>query len=504
MQAKDGLNIESNYSSGPKLNMSKYNSIIGQDHLGIRYVAVNIANSLLPGITTITPRARYWSFFAWVLYDFIENSPNKSLKKFKEFLKIQECFFIAANIAASEKYGLNIDGLQGVTRIQLLWSNNNSHIDYVNDYLQNSFVGYAAYRNVMKITGVTEDGDLSQKIEIDRLKPLGKELALAFKSEIEETTYYKNFRTGQLSVPKDILLEYGGKVSLSDAQDTADGEILRKIFLSEGHTLKTNRTDSLRYFKYILENNPTNKARDVYWYNALYNIYSPLGESFKGIEEEFKSIALGWEVFQGRQYFTFGLEGIWKVVLKKLENSSMSRQNLLSSILEKANFGHHSINSKLSDLMPEIPLSKQKVDEILAYLRDNGNDGKRSIHLSLLLMLEVYKRFKNRTDLDEYHHNILLEMGGKPNLSLSYWFKIVEKYYNSNLNEVIGFIINNLLINQHLRVALEKILYTNNDTYHFIEDEGILYGKLLDYPTFNSLRILEGITIAKDIGLITE
>jgi hypothetical protein len=79
---------------GPFWTYYDAKTVAGEDHLGIKYVAINIADILQNGISSITPRARYWSFFAWVLYDFIEHEEDKSRSAFLKFLKVKEWHYI--------------------------------------------------------------------------------------------------------------------------------------------------------------------------------------------------------------------------------------------------------------------------------------------------------------------------------------------------------------------------------------------------------------------------
>jgi hypothetical protein len=68
-------------SKGPKYTTSSIRTSHGQDHLGIRSVGISMADQLQAGITSITPRARYWSFFALVLHDFIQNTSIQKTNK---------------------------------------------------------------------------------------------------------------------------------------------------------------------------------------------------------------------------------------------------------------------------------------------------------------------------------------------------------------------------------------------------------------------------------------
>ena len=44
--------------------------IRGLDHLGVQAPSIALYTQLLPGITNVTDRARYYSFHPWVLWSF--------------------------------------------------------------------------------------------------------------------------------------------------------------------------------------------------------------------------------------------------------------------------------------------------------------------------------------------------------------------------------------------------------------------------------------------------
>src|SRR6056297_1855933 len=127
---------------GPLINYHKSRKVVGEDHLGIRYVSINISDQLQHGITSITPRARYWSFYSWVLYDFINEKNKRTNKNFEKYLKRQEWFFILANIANSEEQNMNISNLIGITKGTEIWEENEEMISLRRDYVKNSRGGY--------------------------------------------------------------------------------------------------------------------------------------------------------------------------------------------------------------------------------------------------------------------------------------------------------------------------------------------------------------------------
>ena len=65
----------------------------------MRAVQGNIVGYLLPGITTITPRARYYAFYSWLLAEYGQSHPRGM--SLAAFIKRREQIFVLANLAWS-------------------------------------------------------------------------------------------------------------------------------------------------------------------------------------------------------------------------------------------------------------------------------------------------------------------------------------------------------------------------------------------------------------------
>lgn len=116
-------------------------------------------------------------------------------------------------------------------------------------------------------------------------------------------------------------------------------------------------------------------------------------------------------------------------------------------------------------------------------------------------MLDVYNRFKDRSDFNEMHKEFI-NLGEDYRISQKAWERTVEDNRKKQVKQLISRIIRYFILEQHQIVALDKLLTTNNETYHFIENEGILYFISSDRPRFNTFRTLQGVSILKDLGLI--
>src|SRR2546423_10288758 len=71
--------------------------VTGRDHLGIQVVSIALYSELLPGLTNVTDRVRYYSFYPWVLHRYAKEVRQASDKTWYEHLRRAE--FLLALVA---------------------------------------------------------------------------------------------------------------------------------------------------------------------------------------------------------------------------------------------------------------------------------------------------------------------------------------------------------------------------------------------------------------------
>jgi hypothetical protein len=87
--------------------------IRGLDHLGVQAPCIALYGQLLPGITNVTDRARYYSFHPWVLWAFERRHADHSLDEFRRVLRRAECLFALVAIRHVRVLDDGDDGLHG-------------------------------------------------------------------------------------------------------------------------------------------------------------------------------------------------------------------------------------------------------------------------------------------------------------------------------------------------------------------------------------------------------
>lgn len=69
------------------------NVIGGLDHIGTQGPCILIYSQLLPGITNVTDRARYYSFYPWVVWSFNDRYVGADFERFVELYRRADCLF---------------------------------------------------------------------------------------------------------------------------------------------------------------------------------------------------------------------------------------------------------------------------------------------------------------------------------------------------------------------------------------------------------------------------
>jgi hypothetical protein len=97
-------------------------AIVGLDHLGTQGPCIAVYAQLLPGITNVTDRARYYSLYPWLVWSFDQRFPTADADTFVEYFRRADCLFTLI----SERHSRQTDhdserhGIAMVGRIQLL------------------------------------------------------------------------------------------------------------------------------------------------------------------------------------------------------------------------------------------------------------------------------------------------------------------------------------------------------------------------------------------------
>lgn len=118
------------------------------------------------------------------------------------------------------------------------------------------------------------------------------------------------------------------------------------------------------------------------------------------------------------------------------------------------------------------------------------------------MLIEVYRWVKN-LGKDMYSWKYVCA-GGVDHLSLDKFIRDVESLIEKKgqVKDFCNMILSHYLVRQHHRVALEKLMGYNLETFRILENEGKLEYRNGYQPNFNQFRGHQALTALRDLGIL--
>ena len=489
-----------------------YNKIDGQDYLGLRLVQERIVGHLLPGIITITPRARYYAFYSWLLVEYAQQHPAGW--SFNHFVRRREQIFGLANIA----HRSTVAGLAGSQKFSTHWQEHESETLLrleVEDYLQAARRGYGLYAGVMRALGLVAEHEDDQGWEVT---PKGIELADAFAQAIRETEYYRRrYKYDEAeTIETAVLRQYGAVCSLDVLAKHEDQLPILEclIALDAPLTLDPRDPDSSPLgnmrgtIGIVLDmQNQVSQVVDEAFFrrHVLYGDYPD--NTIYQPADELHSVLAQWQIFQIRDLFTYALYALWTYFLhwlkqrdrasfeefvehvdETLRDTAVAKD--LNLPLKQLPISQQSLQQHLSDLLDAIGIppgewpsryqafARQSLAPLNAqalYEKLKGYQPRQSQHYlgtTWFMLISLYCRLMGLSrDSAAWYW---VEEGGVRRRSLALFVEGISHRCETNVSvlETVCWLFRDHVIAQHTVASLDKWRQRKANTFHFRYEEG--------------------------------
>lgn len=487
---------------GPILNnISK--SFTTRDNLGIEGVATTIQASICPVINTVTPRVFYWPFLVWIYYDFYRHSEAEKVTAdaFSAYLKRQDYFFVMANLLVD---GSDQNGLNGKQQtIKDINQDPDGPYVYNPAYFQSKYGGMQYYNAgcLSMYFIIDRDPETDKQLSVPKLTKEGEQLALAFQSVIKNTEYYKRYRLQKGPVPRHVLEEYGRAIRFDFQGFTECKEIMKKYFFEDTRAIQLRSrseilTESREYVKLLVQQYVIPEMRGLELRRALYDYRLHDGTRII-IPETLKTVANKWEIVIGRQYFTLGLEMIWKKMLEQL-SFPMTKMEWVRSVFGNSEFSL-AIQKPLASIVDDCDLSFEEIEDVISDAM-HGQKMESSVENGLRVILAVYNRFSKKTDFGD--EKAFLEYGADTqSIAIVELFEKVKEYWEKPCVAFLQFIIEEWLIEQHYLTAFGKMLQGRDGFYYELIDGKYIRKHYFDLA-FQGIRLTSLTQVMRDLDIL--
>ncbi len=317
-----------------------------QDPLGLGLRGSSrLASKLLFGITSITPRARYFSFIPWCIYDWQKREKGQSFAfGLEEAIILREKALTLSCIAHHDGKPCVGGGLVGTENVAKWFANGHPKIDLRKlPFAKNPALD--AYFNSIKNLHlfITEDDAVDSDEEVEKsdlsfnnieLSPLGKNLAERYDSIIRRLESVRDISTVQRQCNISSLKEWGKRGGLCELAKTTspDRHLLRNIFFARVEPV--GDSDQVRKLSLLLILEFCRQISAEGWIlnepafaSAVY-----FGEIVSDAKDHIEikwpkplhDIATRWRMFYFHHFMSVALEGMFAWVVTQVSDKGLA------------------------------------------------------------------------------------------------------------------------------------------------------------------------------------
>jgi hypothetical protein len=316
VEARVRLALHMNESPRPQWIARMYAGSVGRDHLGVGSVSSDqILPTLAPAINVLTDHPRYHSFYTFLLDEFWRRDRPRSRPAWVAFFRPREFIFSLGTHLCDRAEHANMPAAVGSQRTRGLGQRALANYDRGFNYIKSDLGGYGLYyRSVIAELGFIYPGGRGFDLPVDVPSERGKELAAAYRSEIEQTAYYRDyFDEDEGEIPIDVIREYIRKACLCQLRrdDAADQPLVRHTFLHEGgEEAAESRRATFRLLLDLSQQTKGHALDAIRFRQLIYFGGDEAGASFTP-SPALADVAHRWRLYQAREYYSFALNALW-------------------------------------------------------------------------------------------------------------------------------------------------------------------------------------------------
>jgi hypothetical protein len=299
----------------PQWIAKMYGGSTGLDHLGLGSVSSNeILPTLAPGINVQTNHPRYHSFYTFLLDEFWMRERPRSQASWVAFFRPREFILsLGTHLCDRPEHG-NMPSAVGSQTTEGLARRQQPVYNTSFGYIKHALGGYGYYyRSVMAELGLTYLGGRGFHYPVDIPSEKGREVASAFRKEVERTTYYRDFfDLDEADVPIEAIREYIASACLCQLKrpDASDRPLLLKTFLSANAQPAASRRETFRLLLDLAQKTVGHELNQWRFRQLIYFGADEGGARFVP-REGLAEMARRWHLYQAREYYAFALNGLW-------------------------------------------------------------------------------------------------------------------------------------------------------------------------------------------------
>lgn len=490
----------------------------GQDPLGMQALCISLYQSLVPGISNVTLRVRYYGFYAWLSWRYSVDVRNGSVAEWRRYLRRAEalCALISRHLDPSES------GIAGSIWARRLLRSDQEMLEFhsatdqekgLTQYLRQDNGAFgAAYGSQIEEIGLLEKNGEKHKT------PLASKEGLAMARVYAESVGAageKFLEVAAAGVVSRAQLTELAPMSLGYVEG-AERQAYETLLFSDSSN--SSEADRARRMTLELVLRITEKlgrepnAREIRW--AAYSGRTSDGESLELPGEELGDHRFKWFVYHANDLLHMAYEGLFKFTLQRLSKhpAGLRPETLLRYVVsdlmhewaDAAETWHH-LTDRVELAENAWSKSERLSEYRLAYdvLESAGPRAECTVDAARAAILLLAVLTKRLEPVPEQCAKVLGPSALHPYVqSLHSELRFFEQHAGDSLPSLLQTLLKRRIIDRHLWVAFQKLRFQRGYTFLLESQDGLLRTRKVDGPVLTNPRLESTVDFLRDIGLV--
>lgn len=347
------------------------------DPLGMNRVNDRMVGELVQGFTLLTSRARYYSFYVWVIEQIRKKKLAKNFTEFKNVFYDFERLYMMACVSHEEKESEdNHKDINGSSTGRNIWKDTPDKIPLNFTYFGHRLGGYGQYYQGSIVNlGLVEQGEDD---EFEKPSTLGNLIIKDFDVLARESKFLSYYNKPNIS--KNELSKIGEKICLCKIKRQSNSEkkiIIDLLFglIGEKNKYSTSRQESLGLILSVINQIQESKVISSQdFLDAVYfeQIKNDTKNKSITIPNSLSEISKKWKIVKAHDNFAFASESALQIFLQYLDQDSLHGKNIDDF------YQNHlqDIDSEIRNILKiDEKFEKKSIQDIInIVLKENGID----------------------------------------------------------------------------------------------------------------------------------
>jgi len=481
----------------------------GLDPLGMQRPIEVIYQSIVPGISTITLRYRYYSFFPFILRYYEEKIRHSDPDEFRKFQRRCEALFALICIHGESELGITGErwanrmlndarAQSGEAAIIDFSIGADPNADESLRYIGNKGGAFGAiYATQMSEMGLIHFPGADAPNPNPVCSDVALELADAFSRELGATAdeFFEVVAAGKIALSSLKSFEAMKPNQLKQGGD--EHVLLTDILLGKSDTRSESDRMRRSTLQMLLDVTATSRsiprAEQVkwHWFENVPNLQS-------GNAREVPHL---WFLYQACDLMRLAYEAILSAALTLLETAPRRRMTLADLTDELIGFAEIAGDQTWEDfslgLADEVPAAREHAQAMLSAMEEG--ETAEQVHLAVTLIAILYDKSSAATSLIEEALS-----GADYFQSLRTEVQFLDRARAASTSRVIADLIRERILKRHMWVASRKFRNQKAYTFHMEPEEGQLRYRSHFRVSPSSPRLDQALRFLRDISLIDE